>query len=100
MKCGDGAGRGQRVWARMIDLGTSTEIFGCLDRARARAARGISYLVDLYGRRPLDAEYLALLVAEDERGAVAQHLVALQALHDDAVGSHLSRFALGATAVS
>ena len=72
----------------MIDLGTSTEIFGCFDRARARAARRISYLVDLYGRRPLDAEYLALLVAEDERGAVAQHLVALQALHDDAVGSH------------
>lgn len=75
----------------MIDLGTSTEIFGCFDRARARAARRISYLVDLYGRRPLDAEYLTLLVAEDERGAVAQHLVALQALHDDAVGSHRAR---------
>jgi hypothetical protein len=48
----------------------------------------MAYLVDLDGRCALDAEYLALLIAENQRGAVAEHLVALEALHDDAVRSH------------
>jgi len=72
------------------DLGTfgGGEIFDCLVRSRVAEVGEMAYLVDLDGRCALDAEYLALLVAENQRGAVAEHLVALEALHDDAVRSH------------
>ena len=64
------------------------EIFDCLVRSRVAEVGEMAYLVDLDGRCALDAEYLALLIAENQRGAVAEHLVALEALHDDAVRSH------------
>ena len=72
------------------DLGTlgGGGIFDCLVRSRVAEVGEMAYLVDLDGRCALDAEYLALLVAENQRGAVAEHLVALEALHDDAVRSH------------